>query len=174
MGIYSREEKQERRNLEKDVEYRSMKNKICKIFVDGDACPVFNEIISVAKKSETQVVYVTSYAHIRKEKFPPIVDSVFVDQDREAADLKIANEITKNDVAVTDDLGLSSLLLAKGVRVLTSRGKVITDDNIDFLLDSRYRSAKQRRAGGRTKGPKKLTDADRHLFKKELENILSY
>ncbi|MDQ0254369.1 uncharacterized protein YaiI (UPF0178 family) [Evansella vedderi] len=144
-----------------------------KIFVDGDSCPVVNEIVTIAKEKNIEVIFVTSYAHIRKKEFPPNVQSVFVDQDREAADLKIANMIKRDDVAITDDLGLSSLLLAKEVQVLTSRGKLVTNDEIDYLLDSRYRSAKQRRAGAKTKGPKKLTDQNRLDFKKQLEKILS-
>ncbi|MFA9558765.1 YaiI/YqxD family protein [Evansella sp. AB-rgal1] len=151
-----------------------MQKKIGKIFVDGDACPVVDEILYVADKYKISVVFVTSYAHIRNKSFPSFVNHVYVDQDKEAADLKIANAVSKDDLAITDDLGLSSLLIAKGVHVLTSRGKFITDREIDYLLDSRYHSAKKRRSGGKTKGPKKLTDEDREQFKYEIEKILSY
>ncbi|MBU9722488.1 YaiI/YqxD family protein [Litchfieldia alkalitelluris] len=150
-----------------------MQKEMKQIFVDGDSCPVVKEIISAASRYSVQVTFVSSYAHVRKEDFPPLVKQIFVDQDREAADLKIANLVHSGDLAVTDDLGLSSLLLAKGVLILTSRGKWITNHNIDYLLDSRYRSAKQRRAGGKSKGPKKLTEQDRENFLKELEKILS-
>ncbi|MDG5786560.1 DUF188 domain-containing protein [Evansella sp. AB-P1] len=150
-----------------------MGKKNSKLFVDGDACPVVNEIVLLAKKYDVPVIFVSSYAHVRKESFPSFVKHIFVDQDKEAVDLKIANEISKYDMAVTEDLGLTSLLLAKGVQVLTSRGKWITAQEIDYLLDSRYQSAKKRRSGGKTKGPKKLTDQDRLLFTEQLENFLS-
>ncbi|MBU9712072.1 YaiI/YqxD family protein [Evansella tamaricis] len=150
-----------------------MQKKIGKIFVDGDACPVVKEILEVAKKNDAQVMFVSSYAHMRKEEFPSLVTHIMVDQDREAADLKIVNLIKKGDLAITDDLGLSSLLLAKGVLILTSRGNWITDQKIDYLLDSRHLAAKKRRAGGKTKGPKKLTQQDRDYFLYELEKIMS-
>ena len=150
-----------------------MQKKIGKIFVDGDSCPVVPEILDAAKTFGIQVVFVSSYAHIRKEAFPPYVSRLLVDQDKEAADLKIANEIKREDIAITDDLGLSSLLLPKGIQVLNSRGRFVTDREIDYLLDSRHHAAKHRRAGKKTKGPKKLSMDDRTAFKEELEKVLS-
>ncbi|WP_139368287.1 DUF188 domain-containing protein [Evansella clarkii] len=144
-----------------------------KIFVDGDSCPVVPEVLKAAENYRAAVVFVSSYAHIRKGEFPDFVVQLTVDQDKEAADLKIANEINKDEIAVTDDLGLSSLLLGKGVTVLNSRGRQVTNQQIDYLLDSRYQSAKLRRAGKKTKGPKKLTSEDRETFIKELEKVLS-
>ncbi|UCZ54512.1 DUF188 domain-containing protein [Bacillus shivajii] len=143
------------------------------IFVDGDACPVLNEIIEVANNYAADVTVVSSYAHFRTSTYPDFVSYVFVDQEREAADLKIINLIGKEDIAITEDLGLASLLLGKGVTTLHPRGKQITLSEIEYLLDMRHDSGKRRRAGLRTKGPKKYTNEDKQIFQKELEKILS-
>ncbi|SDY52384.1 hypothetical protein SAMN05421736_102174 [Evansella caseinilytica] len=131
------------------------------------------EILRCAEAYRKQVIFVSSYAHLRKEKFPSFVEYVLVDANKEEADLAIINKSGKGDLAVTDDLGLSGILLAKGVYVLTSRGKLLTNEEMDFLLDVRYQSAKQRRSGLRTKGPKKLTQDNQSNFQKQLEKILS-
>ncbi|ADU29877.1 YaiI/YqxD family protein [Evansella cellulosilytica] len=151
-----------------------MQNKNVKIFVDGDACPVLEEILSIAHKNELSVIFISSYAHATNKSFPYFVECIYVDQDREAADLKIANSVMKGDIAITDDLGLTSLLLAKGVLVLTSRGKLITNREIEYLMDFRYQSAKRRRSGEKTKGPKKLLEQDKCYFKEQLQKILSF
>ncbi len=150
-----------------------MREKKKQIFVDGDACPVLDEVIHIAKDYSVEVTIVSSYAHFRTNSYPDFVTFIFVDQEREEADLKIMNLIGKEDVAITEDLGLASLLLGKGVTTLSPRGKTFTLSNIEYLLHFRHEAAKRRRAGLRTKGPKKLTSDDKVMFKKELEKILS-
>lgn len=146
-----------------------------KIFIDGDACPVVKEIIKVSKENHHQpvpIVLVSSYAHKRNQALADHVEQITVDPDREAADLKIANLISAGDVVITDDLGLSSLLLAKQADVLSSRGVLITDSTIDFQLDRRYHEAKLRKSNKHHKGPKPFTDEDRKRFMDKLKIIL--
>ncbi|SER70108.1 DUF188 domain-containing protein [Salipaludibacillus aurantiacus] len=144
-----------------------------KIFVDGDGCPVTSEILSSATAYDINVVFVSSYAHSRKKAFPPNVKEVVTDPDREAVDMVISNQVAPGDIVVTQDLGLAGLLLAKQVTVLTPRGTRVSDLEIDFLLDRRHADAKRRRAGKKTKGPKKMLKEDREFFQVELEKILS-
>jgi uncharacterized protein len=150
-----------------------MHTKNNKIFVDGDGCPVTSEILSSAMAYDINVVFVSSYAHSRKKAFPPFVKEVVTDPDREAVDLVISNQVTPGDIVVTQDLGLAGLLLAKQVTVLTPRGTRVSDLEIDFLLDRRHADAKRRRAGKKTKGPKKMLEEDREFFQLQLEKILS-
>jgi uncharacterized protein YaiI (UPF0178 family) len=145
-------------------------SKVC-MYVDADSCPVKEEIIQLCQTYTVEMIFVSSYAHFMS--LPPSVTQVTVDTDKEAADLYILNHIQKNDVCVTQDHALASLLLPKGVSVLSPRGMVYTEDTITQLLDTRYLSQKQRRMGAKTKGPKAFTEADRYLFLSNLEKILA-
>ncbi|WP_409293387.1 DUF188 domain-containing protein [Peribacillus sp. SCS-37] len=57
--------------------------------------------------------------------------------------------------------------------MLSPRGNEYTENNIDTLLDMRYLSAKIRRQGKHTKGPKPFTKEDRSNFVRQLSKILS-
>lgn len=142
------------------------------LFIDGDACPVVPEVLTLANAYSIPVVLVSSYAHMRGKALPDFVEQIVVDPDREAADLRIANLVTGSDVVITDDLGLSSLLLGKGATVIQSRGTEVTHSTIDFHLDRRYHEQKIRKSGKRHKGPKAFTVENREQFTAVLENIL--
>lgn len=79
----------------------------------------------------------------------------------------------KGDLVITNDIGLAGTLLPKTIYVLSSKGGEYTDENISMLLDMRYHSAKLRRAGKHTKGPKAFTKEDRIKFTNKLVEILS-
>ncbi|MEC2076529.1 YaiI/YqxD family protein [Metabacillus fastidiosus] len=142
-----------------------------KVFVDADACPVKQEIVSVASKYHFEVVFVASYNHLSDKKYGG--DWVFVDTGKEAADLYIVNNVRKNNVVVTQDIGLAGLLLKKDVHIVTPRGKQYTEHNIETALQFRYLSAKERRRGKYLKGPKRFTDEDLLNFIMTFEKMLS-
>ncbi len=81
------------------------------------------------------------------------------------------NAITKYDIVITQDYGLAAMCLAKGAFVVDQNGREMTSDNIDQLLSFRYESAKFRRAGGRTKGPKKRTEENNLSFEAKFQQI---
>ncbi|WP_096434618.1 YaiI/YqxD family protein [Alteribacter populi] len=143
------------------------------VIIDGDACPVRDETIALCGRYHLPVLLVSSYAHETNKTFPSHVQKITVDQEKEAADMAIVERVQKGDVVVTQDHGLAGLLIAKGVKVLTPRGKVVTDLYINTLLSIRHDQGKLRRAGKKTKGPKKMTKEDRNHFLCQLEKILS-
>jgi uncharacterized protein len=150
-----------------------MENKvIMKIFVDADSCPVKEEILAVANSNNMDVIFVTSYAHILKDNIGGTW--ITVDSVKEEVDLYIANHVSKGDILVTQDYGLSALVVSKNVYILTPRGKRITKDNIDQILFERFLSSKQRRAGGKVKGPKAFTEEDRSNFIFSLKKIVDF
>lgn len=61
-------------------------------------------------------------------------------------------------------MGLAGLLVKKGVYVLSPRGTFVTDEQMDTILYSRYVSAKLRRQGTYTKGPKSFFNARSTMF----------
>ena len=143
-----------------------------KIFVDGDGSPVKETVIEVAVEKALDVVIVTSVDHYSLKDYPENVSFVYVDKGADAADFKIVQLIKKGDLLITQDYGLASLVLPKGVLVLHQLGYQYTKENIDGLLELRYFSGQIRRKGGRTKGPKPFTDQDRITFKQALIELV--
>jgi uncharacterized protein YaiI (UPF0178 family) len=143
-----------------------------RLFVDADACPkvIREEILIISRSYELIALFVASFQHATNEKG---AEWVLVDADPENVDLYIMNHVRKGDIAVTQDYGLASVLVSKGVYVLSTRGKKLVEEDMPQLLYGRYISAKERQAGNRTKGPKKFNNEDRETFSKELINILS-
>lgn len=120
------------------------------LLVDGDACPDLPAIRDLAWKYQVEMTVFVDYAHF----------------------LVLLKQVQANDLVITQDYGLASLVLSKGAKVLHISGKVIDDNNIEELLMSRYVSAKQRKSGKRTRGPAKRTDEVRNQFLKQLDKIL--
>ncbi|SET01277.1 hypothetical protein SAMN05216389_104164 [Oceanobacillus limi] len=143
-----------------------------KIYVDADASPVKDIVITVAKKVGLHVVLVKSFSHFSHDEEVAGVETVYVDTGADAADYRIMQMAQKNDIIITQDYGLASLGLGKGCIVLHHKGFAYTNENIDRLLQTRHASAKARRSGQKTKGPKPFTDTERQKFKELLEETI--
>ncbi|WP_445490537.1 YaiI/YqxD family protein [Niallia sp. 03133] len=141
------------------------------MYVDADSCPVKQEIVEIAKNYYFELLFIASYAHMTKEQEE--MKWKYVDSSKEAVDLFIMNKVKKQDIVITQDIGLASTLLLKGVYVLSPRGIVMEEKDIQTALDMRYLSAKARRRGIYGKGPKSFSEDDRQRFKKNLKRILS-
>ncbi|GAA3321775.1 hypothetical protein GCM10020331_038990 [Ectobacillus funiculus] len=81
---------------------------------------------------------------------------MYVDSVQDEADFHIYKHAKPGDLVVTQDMGLASLLVKKGVHVLSPRGTIITDEQMDTILYNRYVSAKLRREGTFLKRPKSI------------------
>ncbi len=139
--------------------------------VDADSCPVKEEIVELTKKYMLEAVFIASYAHMKNDLSGAAWK--FVDSSKEAVDLYIMNHVKAFDVVVTQDIGLASTLLLKGVTVLSPRGFLYEESEIQTALDLRYLSAKARRKGIYEKGPKSFSQEDRIRFSDVFSNILS-
>ncbi|ALC89907.1 hypothetical protein AM500_09045 [Bacillus sp. FJAT-18017] len=144
-----------------------------RIFVDADSCPVKEEIAQLASDFSVKTIYVASYAHATSKPEYMDWDWRYVDSSREAADLYIMNHTKKGDGAVTQDIGLASTLLPKGVYVLSPRGIVFEDNTIQTALDIRFLKAKARARGDYGKGPSPFLPEDRERFLREYVKLLS-
>ena len=140
-----------------------------KIFIDADGCPVVKNTLKIAKKHGIEAVVVTDTAHYFDLSYGTLI-TVSVGND--SADFKIANIINPGDILVTQDYALAAMALSRGAVVLNQDGLVFSDDNINALLESRYTSAKLRRSGVRTKGPKKRVRAQTEKFEDVLEGLI--
>lgn len=139
------------------------------ILIDGDSCPVIDEVFEAGRIAGVKVVMFCTYAHFSPHREGRVV---LVDSGFQSVDIVIANTIRSRDILVTDDIGLAAIALSKGAVALSSRGLVFSNDNIDQALFQRYLSAKARKAGRRTKGPAKLLSADKKVFSERLLSLL--
>ncbi|MBF2514518.1 YaiI/YqxD family protein [Listeria marthii] len=140
------------------------------ILVDADACPVKSEIKQVAKEFHLEVTFVASFNHYSVNTNGE--NWIFVDTGKESADMRMMNLAKKGDIIVTQDIGLASILLAKGTFVFSNRGELYREEEMSLMLDIRYRHAKERQQGKYSKGPKAISDADRSLFQDRLTTFL--
>ncbi|MDP8582176.1 DUF188 domain-containing protein [Listeria innocua] len=134
-----------------------------KILVDADACPVKAEIKQVAEQFQLDVIFVASFNHYSVNTNGE--NWIFVDTGKESADMRMMNLANKGDIIVTQDIGLASILLAKGTYVFSNRGELYREEEMSLMLDIRYRHAKERQQGKYSKGSKAMSDQDRVLFK---------
>ncbi|WP_415783366.1 YaiI/YqxD family protein [Lederbergia lenta] len=142
------------------------------MYVDADACPVKTEISMIAKEENWYARFIASFDHIPNEQDKNNEWS-FVDPGRDSVDLYILNEIRKGDILITQDIGLASLVLPKGVYALSPRGTDYKEETINTMLDFRFLSAKARQQGVYGKGPSPFTKEDRLNFQHSLRRLLS-
>lgn len=141
-----------------------------RIVVDGDSCPVKEEIAATARIYSVPVLMVASFDHLLQESEG--VSVTRVDRSSQSADLYIANHIASGDIVITQDYGLAALAIAKCCDVLSPRGEMYEPDNIDYLLERRHVQAKARRAGKHSRGPRPFTGEDRQHFQQKLTKLL--
>lgn len=141
------------------------------IYVDGDACPVKSLIIDQASKHHIKVIIVISICHV-STKDTGNVEYMVVDNRNQSVDMMIINKAAKNDIVVTDDYGLASILLMKKVFCLSNRGLIYTLDNIDYLLFRKHMNAKVMKGGGKIKGNTKRNKEDVIQFIKSLDQLI--
>lgn len=140
-----------------------------KIFIDGDACPVIDLTISVAKKYSLECIIICDTAHSIERSD---ARTIMVSKGRDSADFYLVNMLSEGDICITQDYGLAAMCLSKRAFVLNQNGLIYDDMNIDSLLQSRYQAQKVRRAGGRLKGPSKRSSKQDEEFIKSLKNLI--
>lgn len=143
------------------------------LFVDADACPVTRDAIAVARRRKVPVILVgNSTQNLERHTARGGVEAVQVGVGRDAADFAIVERLAGDDVVVTQDIGLAAMVLGRGARAMSPRGRVFRPETIDVELAVRHAEQKHRRAGGRTRGPAPFEDDDRERFVRVLEEFL--
>ena len=134
------------------------------IYVDGDACPVREEVYRVADRLGLNVFVVYNGSRPILPSRNPKVRLVMVPEGADKADDWIAEHIGASDVCVTADIPLASRCLGKGARAVSPAGRAWTENNIGSALAGREISAHLREIGMTTRGPAPFTKADRSRF----------
>ncbi len=135
-----------------------------RIFVDGDACPVREEIYRVAGRLHLGVFVVSNGSRPIRPPGLPNVEMVLVPEGADAADDWIAERIAAADVCVTADIPLAARCLERGARAVSPKGHHWTTDNIGTALAGRELSRHLRELGVAGGGPPPLTARDRSAF----------
>ena len=141
-----------------------------KIWIDADGCPVVKLATAIARKRQIDVTIVKNHAVEIESDYAEVVT---VDLSRDAADYYIVNKLTAGDLVITQDYGLSAMVLAKGGRCINQNGKTIDTTNIDFILDSRHHGRRARMQNHRGPRHKKRTAEDDLMFEQAFEKLLS-
>lgn len=140
------------------------------IYVDGDACPVKEEITRVADRHGL-VVHMVSNQWMRLPA-SPLVKRVVVSDGFDAADDWIACNIGPGDIAVTADIPLAARCLNAGARVLGPTGRPFTEDNIGTSLAMRELNSRLRDTGEIRGGGPAFARQDRSCFLQALETAV--
>lgn len=140
-----------------------------KILVDADASPVLSIVEELAKKHGLELIIVKNYNHVISSDYGRVVT---VDNMKEAADLYIMNNCLAKDIIVTQDYGLAAMVIGKGSLVINQFGKIIDQDNIDFLLDQRHVKSQVRRQEKIYSKFKKRQNSDNQVFRQNLEKLI--
>ena len=142
------------------------------IYVDGDACPVREEVYRVAGRLGLQVFVVSNGSRPIRPPGLANVKMVIVDDRADAADDWIVERITPADVCVTADIPLASRSLAKGARAIAPTGKVWTSDNIGHALAGREVARHLRELGAGGGGHAPFSKQDRSRFLSALDTLV--
>ncbi len=139
------------------------------IWIDGDGCPkgAVRFAIETGEAREIKVVVVTNIHHELSA-----AHRIIVDGSSQAVDLAIANRMRPGDVVITQDIGLSALVLSRRGYAISPTGQEYSSEDMGLILELREAAAKHRRGGGRTKGPKKRTAEDETRFQLALIELL--
>ncbi|MFM2130723.1 MAG: hypothetical protein RL477_2269 [Pseudomonadota bacterium] len=143
------------------------------IYVDGDACPVKDEVLRVATRHGLRVHFVgNTWLRVGGGGDNPLINRVVVGEGLDAADDWIAEHITSADIAVTADIPLAARCLEKGARVIGHTGRPFTESGIGNALAMRELMAHLRDSGEIRGGGPAFSARDRSNFLQALENAV--
>jgi len=143
-----------------------------RIYVDGDACPVREEVYRVAGRLGVHVFVVSNGSRPIRPPGLPFVKMVMVGEAMDAADDWIAERIAAGDICVTADIPLAARCIAKGARVVPPNGRPFTEANISSALAGREIARHLRELGEGGRGPPPFTKADRSRFLSALDTSI--
>lgn len=141
------------------------------IYVDGDGCPVKEEVYRVAKRYALHVLMVcNSPLRIPKDSsIEPIVVGAGFDK----VDDWIVEHVQPFDIVVTNDILLSARCVAKEARVIDPRGRVLDENNIGEAVATRELMAHLRQFNETKLGPKPKTKRHQSEFLANLDTLIN-
>lgn len=141
-----------------------------RILIDADGCPVTKIAVEIAQEFNIEAIIFCDTSHLFNFENAKIIT---VSKGSDSADFALVNTVNKYDIIITQDYGLAAMVLSKKGIVLTQNALVISDKNIDILLQTRHISKKARMSGKHLKGPAKRTAQQNKDFEKTLRRIIN-
>ena len=138
------------------------------IYVDGDACPVKDEVLKVAERHNLRV-HMVSNTWLRIGAHP-LVNAVVVAQGPDVADDWIADHIGDGDIAITADILLAARCLKNEGRVIAPTGKPFDEGSIGMAVAMRDLNTHLRDTGEISGGGPTFSKQDRSRFLGALEH----
>jgi uncharacterized protein len=143
---------------------------LLRVLVDADACPVKDEVYSVAARYGVAVTLVANSRLHTPARLR--VEMVVVDGAPDAADDWIADHAHPGDVVITADIPLAARCIAASARVLGTNGRVFSEDSIGGALATRDLKSQLRDVGIQSRGPAAISAKDRSRFLSKLDELI--
>jgi uncharacterized protein len=140
------------------------------IYIDADACPVKQETYRVAQRCGLQVTLVANFC-MRIPQYNWL-KLVVVDDQFDAADDWIVQNVNENDIVISGDILLAARCLKKGALVLGTTGNEFTDSNIGSAVATRELLSELRETGTIMGGPAQFQNKDRSRFLQSLDRMI--
>lgn len=143
-----------------------------KILVDADACPnpIKAILFKVAAKRHIHLILFAN--HPLTIPGSPWIRFIQVPKGFDVADLEIVNTVEPNDIVITADIPLASLVIEKGAFALNPRGTLYTKNNIQEKLGMRNFMEELRGTGQHTGGPAPFDQKTKQYFANALDRLL--
>lgn len=104
------------------------------IWVDADSCPkVLKEMLFKAAERKQQPLYLVANHSLQIPR-SPYIRAVQVEHGFDVADRYIEERIASGDLLISNDIPLAAAVVAKGALCITSKGRLLTPDNISDRL----------------------------------------
>jgi uncharacterized protein YaiI (UPF0178 family) len=148
-------------------------NPAAQIWVDADACPVaIKEVLfRAAEREQVQVTLVANqWLRTPASRF---IRSIQVPGGFDVADTEIVQRVAADDLVVTQDIPLASLVIEKGALAMHPRGELYTAETIAQRLGMRNFMDELRGAGVDTGGPAAFHPRDKQAFANQLDRWLT-
>ena len=142
------------------------------LYVDADACPVKEEVVRVAERHNIQVIMVAD-GGLRPSR-NPVVRNHIVAQGADAADDWIADNITENDICITNDIPLAKRCLDVKAIALKPNGKLFDEANIGMALAMRDLKQHIRESQQTQTYNASFSKADRSNFLQVLDRLVQH
>lgn len=140
------------------------------VFVDGDACPVKDEVYRVAARYGLKT-WVVANGWMRVPD-SPLIELVTVTDGLDVADDWIVERAVVGDVVITADIPLADRCVKRGARVIAPNGRPFTEASIGNDLATRNLMTELRDTGQIRGGGRPFSKQDRSRFLGALDTAI--
>jgi uncharacterized protein YaiI (UPF0178 family) len=140
------------------------------VYVDGDACPVKDEVYRVAARYGLKT-WVVANGWMRVPD-SPLIELVTVTDGLDVADDWIVERAVVGDVVITSDIPLADRCVKRGARVIAPNGRPFTEASIGNDLATRNLMTELRDTGQIRGGGRPFSKQDRSRFLGALDTAI--